>query len=80
MKSTSTGKMPRHFKLDGKEILWSHFKDAYMYDIKNNTIQTFKYLTTQHFDPGSAEKMRNYLANDALSSQMVKVLKVFHNI
>ena len=58
--------MPRHFKLDGKEILWSHLKDAYMYDIKNNTIKTFKYLMPQHFDPGSTKRMKNYLADDVL--------------
>jgi hypothetical protein len=76
LKSTSTGKTPRHFKLDGKEILWYHLKAAYMYDIENNPIQTFKHLTPQHFDPGSSEKMRNYLADDVLGKRMLETLKV----
>jgi hypothetical protein len=76
LKSSSNGKIPRHFKLDDKEILWSHLKDSYMYDIEHNPIQTFKYLTPQHFDPGSAEKMRNYLADDVLGKRMIEVVQV----
>ncbi len=76
LKSSTNGKSPRHFKLDGKEIVWSHLKDAYMYDVEYNPIQTFKYLTTQHFDPGSAEKMRNYLADDVLGKRMLELVKV----
>jgi hypothetical protein len=75
LKSTS-GKTPRIFKLDGKEILWAHLKNAYLYDVEYNPIQTFKHLTPQHFDPGSAEKMRNYLADDVLGKRMVEILKV----
>lgn len=76
LKSSTNVKSPRHFKLDGKEILWAHLKDAYFYDVDHNPIQTFKYLTPQHFDPGSAEKMRNYLADDVLGSRMLEVVKV----
>ncbi len=57
-------------------MLWSHLRDAYMHDIENNTIQTFKYLSPQHFDPGSVEKMRNYLADDVLGRRMLEVLQV----
>jgi hypothetical protein len=60
----------------GKEILWAHLKNAYLYDIKYNPIQIFKHLTPQHFDPGSAEKMCNYLADDVLGKRMVEVLTV----
>lgn len=76
LKSSTNVKSPRHLKLDGKEILWAHLKDAYFHDVDYNPIQTFKYLTPQHFDPGSAEKMRNYLADDVLGSRMIEVVKV----
>ena len=75
MKSTR-GKSPRHFKLDSREILWRHLKDAYIYDVEYNPIQTFKYLTPQHFDPNSAEKMRNYLADDVLGKRMLEIVCV----
>ncbi|KXJ24465.1 hypothetical protein AC249_AIPGENE22554 [Exaiptasia diaphana] len=75
LKSSSNGKSPRHFKLDGKEILWAHLRDAYMYDVEKNPFQTFKFLTPQHFEPGSAEKMRNYLADDVLGKRMLEVLQ-----
>lgn len=47
-----------------------------MYDVEYNPIQTFKYLTPQHFDPGSADKMRNYLADDVLGKRMLEVVQV----
>ena len=77
LKSSSNGKSPRHFKLDGKEILWSHLKDAYLYDVEYNPIQTFKFLTPQLFEPSSAEKMRNYLADDVLGKRMVEIVQVY---
>lgn len=79
LKSTN-GKTPRHFILDEKEILWSHLRDAYMYDIQYNPVQTFKYLSPQHFDPTSAEKMRNHLADDVLGKRMLEVLKVCFSV
>ena len=47
-----------------------------MYDVKYNLVQTFKFLTPQHFEPGSAEKMHNYLADDVLGKQMVEIIQV----
>jgi hypothetical protein len=75
LKSSTNAKSPRHFKLVEKEILWSHLEDAYLYDVDYNPIQTFKYLTPQNLDPGSADKMCNYLVV-VLGSQMLDVLKV----
>ena len=51
-------------------------KDAYMYDVEYNSVQTFKFLTPQHFEPGSAEKMCNYLADDVLGKRMVEIVQV----
>lgn len=53
-----------------------------MYDVEYNPVQTFKFLTPQHFEPGSAEKMRNYLADDVLGKRMVEIVQVmdqFHS-
>ena len=75
MKST-TGKSPRNLQLCGYNILWSHLKDAFIYGVENNPIATFKFLTPDHFEPNSAGKMRNYLADDVLGKRMIEVLQV----
>ena len=70
MKST-TGKSPRIFQLFGYNILWSHLKDAFIYDVETNPIATFKFLTPEHFEPHSAGKMQNYLADNVLGKRML---------
>jgi hypothetical protein len=57
-------------------MLWSHLKEAFIYDVDTNPIATFKFLTPEHFDQSSAGKMRNYLADDVLGKRMLEVLKV----
>ena len=47
-----------------------------MYDVENNPISTFKFLTPDHFDITSAGKMRNYLADDVLGKKMLEVIQV----
>lgn len=71
---SSTGKSPHLFEFCGHQILWSWLKEEFMYDVETNPISTFKFLTLEHFDPSSASKMRNYLA-DVLGKRMLEVLK-----
>ena len=75
MKST-TGKSPCILQLFGYNILSSHLKDAFIYDVETNPIATFKFLTTEHFEPNSAGKILNYLADDVLGKRMLEVLQV----
>ncbi|CAB4033094.1 Hypothetical predicted protein [Paramuricea clavata] len=74
LKST-TGKSPRLFEFCGYQMLWSHLKEAFIYDVDTNPTATFKFLTPEHFDPSSAGEMRNYLADDVLGKRMLEVLK-----
>ena len=77
-KSSTSGKTPRHFQYEGKDLLWKHLYDAYCYDHGNRKgISTFQRLSEEHFSLTSASRMRNYLADDVLGSNMLEVLEYY---
>jgi len=67
----------RHFMIGEDEILWTHLKSAYEYDISTNTRLTHRRLSDDHFNLDNASRMRNHLADDVLGKDMLELLKVY---
>ena len=67
---------PRSLKIQGKNVTWQQFKDAFQWDQKSFSLPLHEKLTDQHFnlDPGS--KMRNHLAEDVLDDKMLFLMQV----
>ena len=75
--SSSTGEKPiRTLQLDGKFILWSHFQSAYDHNCRHSLKDKVKF-TRNHFYPTQTEKMRNHLATDVLSSNMLQLMSSY---
>ncbi|CAH1799311.1 unnamed protein product [Owenia fusiformis] len=68
---------PRRYEIDGKMILWSHFKEAYTFDKSSTAIATNRRLTDTHFNPSSKEKMRNHLAYEVLDKDMLYLMQLY---
>jgi hypothetical protein len=75
LKSNARAK-PRCLKLNGKNITWQQFKDAFDWDQSNFSLPLHEKLTLEHFDLDSAAKMRNHLAEDVLDRKMLYLMKV----
>ena len=63
--------------MDGKNISWQQFRDAFNWDQLNFSLPLHEKLTLAHFDIDSAAKMRNHLAEDVLDRKMLFLMKVF---
>ena len=53
------------------EVLWQHFKEAYEWDVKHNSLRIHRKLTLSHVAPDQGQKMRNHLPTDVLGSDML---------
>jgi len=58
------------------EIHWQMFIDFYSWD-QQNGLQLHRKLTSEHINLDSQLKMRNYLAEDVLNSEMLHSMKVY---
>lgn len=55
---------------------WSHLYEAYRWDQSKNSLKLHERLTEVHFNLGYATRMRNHLAEDLLSTNMLNLMKV----
>ena len=74
-KSNLSGK-PRSLKIQGKNVTWQQFKDAFQWDQKSFSLPLHEKLTDQHFNLDPASKMRNHLAEDVLDDKMLFLMQV----
>ena len=58
------------------KIQWSHLYEVYRWDQSRNSIKLHERLTEVHFNLGYASRMRNHLAEDMLSTNMLNLIKV----
>ena len=61
---------------DGKNIFWSHWKDAYYWDQSNNSCPLHENLKEEYFHLTPSSQMRNGLAEDVLNKKMFYLMKV----
>ena len=68
----------RRLKLKDDLILWSHWIDAYNWDVDTNVanLKVYHRLQREHIDPDSCQKMRNELALGVLNEEMYHLMKV----
>ena len=52
--------------MEGNNIYWSHWKEAYCWDQKSNSCPIHKGLKEDHFNLTPSSRMRNGLAEDVL--------------
>lgn len=67
---------PRSLKIQGKNVTWQQFKDAFQWDQKSFSLPLHEKLTDQHFNLDPASKMRNHLAEDVLDDKMLFLMQV----
>jgi hypothetical protein len=75
MKSNVRAK-PRCLQLNGVNITWQQFNDAFNWDQSNFSLPLHEKLVIAHFDLDAAAKMRNHLAEDVLDRKMLCLMKV----
>ena len=63
--------------LDGKSILWDHFKRAYLWDISSNPFPLHHKLSPDHFLLTNENKMRNELAESVLNKEMLNLMEAY---
>ncbi|XP_078575154.1 uncharacterized protein LOC144861252 [Branchiostoma floridae x Branchiostoma japonicum] len=75
IEKSTLGGTARCFKLRGKHILWSHLKEAYVHDKTNarGPLTSYK-IRDNHFQLTPATRMRNHLAADIFSDEMIELL------
>ena len=76
LSSTPYGK--RQLCLNGQYIYWSHFQEAYQFNLSGDW-KYFKALTREHVYVSSEGKMRNHLATDVLGSNMLDLMKQYQS-
>ena len=64
----------------GKNIFWSHWKEAYLWDQKSNSCPLHERLKEEHFELTPSFRMRNGLAEDVLDKRMLFLMKVIVGI
>ena len=77
---SKSGFKPVHKKqllFKGHHIIWEHWYKAYIWDTTANTLKVFPCLTNDHFFLNSQLKMRNKLAEDVLSENMLHLMKCY---
>ena len=72
--STHGGK--RVLTKGGKNIFWSHWKEAYLWDQKSNSCPLHERLKEEHFELTPSSRMRNELAEDVLDKRMLFLMNV----
>ena len=77
MKSGKNKNHTRLITLDGYEIEWQHWVDAYKWDVAQHSLTTNRHLTNSHMFPSNNDKMRNKLAEDVLNKEMLHLMRVF---
>ena len=77
-KSNLAGK-PRCLTVAGKQILWTHFVNAYKFDQTKTSIHIHERLKEEHFNLDPALRMRNHLAEDVLDKKMHFLMMVMAN-
>lgn len=60
----------KNLKINGKDVRWSHFVEAYKFD-ESKVFKTNRKLTDEHIFLNSISKMRNALAENVLSEDML---------
>ena len=70
--------------LNGHKILWEHLYKFLQFD-QQNPVPLNRYLSEAHFSLTSVSKMRNYLADQVLNHEMVRIAEVnmiifFHKV
>ena len=60
----------------GKNIFWSHWKEAYLWDQKSNSCPLHERLKEEHFELILGSRMRNGLVEDVLDKRMLFLMKV----
>ena len=73
-KSSARGK--RYLTKDGKQILWSHWEEAYLWDQNSNSLPIHERLKEDHFHLTPSSRMRNALAEDVLDKRMLFLMQV----
>ncbi|XP_071174117.1 uncharacterized protein [Mytilus edulis] len=79
LKSGTEAHCKRHLVCGEKYIEWSHFKQAYLWDISSHVFPVYHKLTQEHFFLTSEAKMRNYLAEDVLNCDMLHLMEFYRN-
>lgn len=67
----------RRLKFKKNFIEWTHFKQAYLWDISTNPFPVHHKLTQEQMFLTSENKMRNHLAEDVLNSEMLHLMKLY---
>ena len=78
LSSTELDDSKRTLMLNQKKCLWSHFQEAYQWDLQTNSLRVYHKLTDDHIYVSDANKMRNHLATDVLNSEMLHLMEVNH--
>ena len=73
-KSKPGGK--RRLKINGKDVTWGQFTDAFEFDQNFSSLKIHERLTEEHFNLDSCTKMRNHLAEDVLNKKMLFLMQV----
>ena len=76
-KSGTETNCKRHLKLGDHFIEWSHFRQAYLWDISTHPFPVHHKLSQDHIYLTSEAKMRNHLAEQILNEEMLHLMKLF---
>lgn len=76
-KSTSSTHGKRRLSVSGHYVLWCHFLNAHMWDIRHNPLPIHYHLTFEHFEVTNESKMRNKLAEDVLGREMLHLMECY---
>lgn len=66
----------RYLVLNGKCVIWEHFKEAYMFNTQMG-FRIHRKLTKEHIEISGASKMRNKLAEEVLNTEMLYLMKSY---
>ena len=77
-KSKNSTTKHRYLKLGESPIVWEHFEDAFAFNNQSG-LRIHKSLTKEHIFLTGASKMRNKLATDILSKDMLYLMKTFQS-
>ncbi|XP_028418403.1 uncharacterized protein LOC114543743 [Dendronephthya gigantea] len=64
---------------DGKNIFWSHWKQAFSWDQNSNSCHLHEKLKEDHFMLTPNSRMRNNLAEDVLDNKMLLLMKAYRD-
>ena len=76
LKSGPLGHHKHHLKFKDKHISWQMWVKAFQWDTKEHSLPVHYKLSHTHLFPSNKEKMRNALAEQVLSKEMLHLMKV----